>query len=140
VFLPFLSIFCGESCLLVSWCAGDRFDMAGSDEDHGRSRRPGAEDEGWSSTCRVLGGQAIKRSGDAMCVCAVYKETRSVGFLVWPQKQGRWFVSSLTSKSTGTGFPVWASKLAATVCQWFGLKTTGTGFLVWASKSAVMVW
>jgi hypothetical protein len=22
--------------------------MAGSDEDHGRSRRPGAEDQGWS--------------------------------------------------------------------------------------------
>jgi hypothetical protein len=34
--------------LLVSWCAGGRCDMAGSDEDCGRSRRPGAEDRGWS--------------------------------------------------------------------------------------------
>jgi hypothetical protein len=29
VVLP-LSILCGESRLLVSWCAGDRYDMAGS--------------------------------------------------------------------------------------------------------------
>jgi hypothetical protein len=41
--------------------------MAGSDEDHGGSRRPGAEDRGWSSTGRVLGGRMVKRSGDAMC-------------------------------------------------------------------------
>jgi hypothetical protein len=37
----------GESCLLVSWCAGDRCSMACSDEDRGRSRRPGVEDRGW---------------------------------------------------------------------------------------------
>jgi hypothetical protein len=41
--------------------------MAGSDKDHGRSRRPGAEDRGWSSTGRVLSGQVIGRSGDAVC-------------------------------------------------------------------------
>jgi hypothetical protein len=34
--------------LLVSWCAGGRCGMVDSDEDHGRSRRPGAEDQGWS--------------------------------------------------------------------------------------------
>jgi hypothetical protein len=32
---------CGESYLLVSWCAGDRCDIAGSDEDRDRSRRLG---------------------------------------------------------------------------------------------------
>jgi hypothetical protein len=37
---------CGESCLLVSWCVGDRCDMMGSDENRGRSKRPGAEDQG----------------------------------------------------------------------------------------------
>jgi hypothetical protein len=37
-----------ESRLLVSWCAGGRCDMTCSDEDRGRSRRPGAEDWGWS--------------------------------------------------------------------------------------------
>jgi hypothetical protein len=41
--------------------------MAGSDEDRGRSRRPGAEDRGWSSIGRVLGGRTIGRSGDAVC-------------------------------------------------------------------------
>jgi hypothetical protein len=38
----------GESRLLVSWCAGGRCGMADSDEDRGRSRRPGVEDWGWS--------------------------------------------------------------------------------------------
>jgi hypothetical protein len=65
VVLP-LSILCGESCLLISWCAGDKCDMAGSDEDHGRSRRLGVEDQGWSSTGQVVGGWTIKVSGDAM--------------------------------------------------------------------------
>jgi hypothetical protein len=34
----FILVSCGESCLLVSWCLGDRCDMADSDEDLGRSR------------------------------------------------------------------------------------------------------
>jgi hypothetical protein len=37
--LPLSFGLCGESRLLVSWCVGDRCDMAGSDEDHGRSRK-----------------------------------------------------------------------------------------------------
>jgi hypothetical protein len=53
--------------LLVSWCVGDRCDMAGSDMDHGRSRRPRADDQGWSSIGRVLGGRTIERSSDAVC-------------------------------------------------------------------------
>jgi hypothetical protein len=50
------------ACLVVCRC-----DMAGSDEDHGRNRRPGVEDRGWSSTGWVPGGWAIGRSSDAMC-------------------------------------------------------------------------
>jgi hypothetical protein len=53
--------------LLVSCCVGDRCDIAGNDEDLGRSRRSGAEDQGWSSTCRILGGRTIGRSGDVVC-------------------------------------------------------------------------
>jgi hypothetical protein len=53
--------------LLVSWCAGSRCDMVASDEDRGRSRSPGAENQGWSSIAWILGGQTIGRSGDAMC-------------------------------------------------------------------------
>jgi hypothetical protein len=44
----FIFVSFGESCLLVSWCPGGRCGMACSDEGHGRSRRPGAEDRGWS--------------------------------------------------------------------------------------------
>jgi hypothetical protein len=31
-------------------------------------------------------------------VCTMHEETRSACFLVWPQNQGRWFVSGLASK------------------------------------------
>jgi hypothetical protein len=34
-------------------------------------------------------------------ICTVHRETRSAEFLVWPQNQGRWFVSGLASKSLG---------------------------------------
>jgi hypothetical protein len=47
VVLPLLSFLVGESRLLVSWCAGGRCGMAGNNEDHGRSRRPSAEDYEW---------------------------------------------------------------------------------------------
>jgi hypothetical protein len=40
--------------------------MAGNNDDLGRSRRTGAQDQGSSSTCRVLGGRTIERSGDAV--------------------------------------------------------------------------
>jgi hypothetical protein len=40
---------------------------AGSDKDRDRSRRPGAEDRGWSSTGQVLDGRTIRRSDDAVC-------------------------------------------------------------------------
>jgi hypothetical protein len=44
--LLYYLVLCGESCLLVSWCAGGKCDMAGSDEDRGKSRRLGVEDRG----------------------------------------------------------------------------------------------
>jgi hypothetical protein len=56
----------GELHLLVSWCAGGRCGMACSDED-----RVGVGDlmqrTGDGHTGRVLGGQAVERSGGAMC-------------------------------------------------------------------------
>jgi hypothetical protein len=47
-YFSFIFVSVGESCLLVTWCAGGRCGMVCSDEDRGRSRRPGAEDQGWS--------------------------------------------------------------------------------------------
>jgi hypothetical protein len=93
-----------ESHLLVSWCAGGRCGMACNDEDHGRCRRPGAEDWGWShrSSTQWPGGRV------APCaVCIVHMETRSTGFLVEPQNQGRRFVSVLSSKPLGRFSLVW---------------------------------
>jgi hypothetical protein len=46
--------------------------MAGSDDDRGRSRRPGVEDQGWSDTGWILGGRIIGRSDDT--VCGLYHE------------------------------------------------------------------
>jgi hypothetical protein len=40
----FIFVLFGESCLLISCCAGGRCGMACSDEDRGRSNRPGTED------------------------------------------------------------------------------------------------
>jgi hypothetical protein len=57
----FYLCFVGESRLLVSWCAGGRCVMTCSDEDRGRSRRPGAEDQGWLhwSDTRWSGGREV---------------------------------------------------------------------------------
>jgi hypothetical protein len=44
----FIFVLFGESCLLVSCCAGGRCGMVSSDEKRGRSMRPSAEDWGWS--------------------------------------------------------------------------------------------
>jgi hypothetical protein len=114
-FYPITFVLCGELCLLVSWCAGDRCDMMGSDADHGRNRRPSAEDRGWSNTGRILSGWTIEKSGDA--VCGLHRaqgdeERRFLGL---------------------------ASKPWSTVCQWFGLKITRSGFSVWVSKPVAIV-
>jgi hypothetical protein len=122
----------GESCLLVSWCAGGRCNMAGSIEDHDKSRRPGTEDRGWSSTGRVLNGPTIERSGDA--VWGLHRargdeermffgwasKPRS-GFLVEPQNQGWWF-PGLGIKTGNSGLVICVAKSP----RWFlglGLKT-----------------
>jgi hypothetical protein len=47
VCFTFIFVSFGESCLLVSWCVGGRCSTVCSDEDHGRSWRPGAEDREW---------------------------------------------------------------------------------------------
>jgi hypothetical protein len=41
--------------------------MTDSDEDRGRSRRPGAEDRGWSGAGWVLSGRMVERSCDVVC-------------------------------------------------------------------------
>jgi hypothetical protein len=55
--------------------------MVGSDEDRGRSRTPGAHDQGWSSTGWVFNGRKIERSGDAMCGLHHAQGDKEHGFL-----------------------------------------------------------
>jgi hypothetical protein len=106
VCFTFIFVLFGESCLLVSWCAGSKCGMACSDKDHDRSRKPGAEDRD-DRTGRILDGRAIERSGGAVCGLHRAHGDESVGFLVEPQNQGRWFISGLASKPLGQFFPVW---------------------------------
>jgi hypothetical protein len=58
----FIFVSFGESHLLISWCAGGRGGMTCNDEDRGRSRRPDAEDQGWShrSGTRWPGGREFR--------------------------------------------------------------------------------
>jgi hypothetical protein len=66
--------------LLVSWCAGGRCGMVGSDEDYGRSRKPGAE-VGDGRIGRVLSGSTIRSSGDAVFVLHRARGDEEHGFL-----------------------------------------------------------
>jgi hypothetical protein len=99
----FIFVSFGESRLLVSCCAGGRCNIACSDEGRGRSRRPGAEDRGWShrSDTRWSGG-------------------REVGWHRMRSARGTWRlgarISWLSLKTKVVeGFPVLTSKPAALV-------------------------
>jgi hypothetical protein len=129
----------------------------GSDENLGRSRRPGAEDWGWSSTGRVLGGWMIGRLG--VIVCSLYhaQGDEEHGFLgsaskprstvspdlalkpaatvlvVWPQNHSLGF-PGLCLKTDSCGFCNLAHKITATV-SWFGPQNkVGGGLSVCTSK------
>jgi hypothetical protein len=67
--------------LLVSWCAGGRHGMTCNDEDHGRSKRPGAENWGWSHRSGTH-GRAIDRSGGAVCSLYHTSGDEKHGFLI----------------------------------------------------------
>jgi hypothetical protein len=137
--LPFISVSFGELCLLVSWCAGDRCDIACSDEDRGRSRRPDAEYREWSYS------SGTQWPGD--------REVR--WHCVWsaPYTWRRWMrVSWLSLKTKVNGLSlVWRQnhrdnflwfdlKTSGDGFLWFDLKTGGSSFPVRTSKLAAMVW
>jgi hypothetical protein len=99
VVLPLLSI-------VVSWCAGGRCGMVGNDENCGKSRRPSAEDRGWSSTGRILSDRVIERSGNLVCGlhCAQGDEERE--FLGLTSKPRSTVSLGLTLKLVVLGFSV----------------------------------
>jgi hypothetical protein len=113
--------------------------MTCSNEDHGRSRRPGAEDRGWSHKLdtrwpgdREVGWRSVRsapctwRRGARVSWLSIKTKVDGLS-VVWHQNHWDGFSS------------VWASKPMTTVCEWFGLKTTQTVFAGLASKPVVMV-
>jgi hypothetical protein len=111
--------------LLVSWCADGRCDMTCIDENRGRSRRPGAEDRGWSHRLgtRWSGDQEVLwrrvRSAPytwrrAVRVSWLSQKTKVAGLsVVWPQNYWDGFLRF--GFITGGGFFGLASKPVATV-------------------------
>jgi hypothetical protein len=70
----------------------------------------------------------------ALCaVCTVHVETRSTGFLVETQNQGRWFVSDLASKPM-VGFLIEHQNQGGGGFSGLGHKTGSNGLVIWASK------
>jgi hypothetical protein len=101
--------------------------MAGSDKDRGRSKRLGAEERGWSSTGRILGGHTIERSGDTVSGLHRAQGDEECKFLGLASKPRSTVSPGLTSKSVATVLLVWP-------------QNHSLGFLVWASKLAAAVW
>jgi hypothetical protein len=63
--------------------------MACNIEDRGRSRRPDAEDRGWSHRSGTQWPSDREVGWRRVAICTVHVEMRSAGFLVEPQNQGR---------------------------------------------------
>jgi hypothetical protein len=101
--------------------------MVGRDDDRGRSRTLDVEDQGWSSTGRVLGGRTIERSSEV-----VYDLHYAQG-----DEEREFF--GLASKPRSMVSPSLASKMVATVLVVWPQNHL-LGFLLWASKLAAAVW
>jgi hypothetical protein len=143
----FIFVSLGESCLLVSWCAGGKCGMTCSDEDRGRSRRPGAEDRErshrsgtWWPGGREVGWRHVRSAP------GTWRLGARVSWLSLKTK-----VNGLAPKSVATVSSGLASKSAVTIFSSLASKLVvsflvepqnqgGGGFLVWASKPTSLVW
>jgi hypothetical protein len=81
--------------------------MADSNEDRDRSRRLSAEDRGWSTTGRILGGWMIKRSGDTVCGLYHTQGNEERGFLGLASKPRSTVSLGLASKPVAMILVVW---------------------------------
>jgi hypothetical protein len=103
--------------------------MAGSDEDRGRSRKLNAEDRGWSSIGRVLGGRTIGRSGDIVCGLHHAQGDEERGFLGLASKPRLTVSPSLASKPVATVLVVWHQNHSLGF-PGLGLKTGSCGLVI----------
>jgi hypothetical protein len=90
----FILVSCGESCLLVSWCAGDKCGMTDSDKDLDSSRRSSAKDH---VPCAVYTVHMKTRAR----VSWLSLKTKVDSFLIWASKLQLWF-GDLSLKFTAT--------------------------------------
>jgi hypothetical protein len=108
--------------------------MADIDEDRGRSSRLGAEDQGWSTTGWVLGGQMIERSNDVVCCLHHAQGDEEHGFLGLASKLRSTVSPGLASKLLGTVLVVWHQNHTFGF-PGLGLKTGSCGLVIWPTKS-----
>jgi hypothetical protein len=109
--------------------------MTGSDEDRDRSKIHGAENRGWSTTGRVLGGRTIERSGDAMCGLLHTQGDEEREFLGLALKSRSMVSPSLASKSVATVLMVWPQNHLLGFFR-LGLKTDNCSLVIWSTKSS----
>jgi hypothetical protein len=124
--------------------------MACSDEDHDRSRRPDAEDRGWShrsgtrwSSDREVGWRCVRsapctwRRGAWVSWLSLKIKVDGLS-VVWPQNHFDGFLR-FDLKTGGDGLSDLTSKPVATIF-WLSLKIkVVVGFPIWVSKSVVTV-
>jgi hypothetical protein len=89
-----------------------------------------------TENCQAQVGYSVtgrSRGRVTLCaVCTVHKETRSMGFLVQPQNQGR-RSPGLTSKPVATVLVVWPQNHSLGFLG-LGLKTGSCGLVIWPIK------
>jgi hypothetical protein len=104
------------------------------DEDLGKSRRPGVEDWGWSSTGRVLGGWTIGRPDDVVCGLYRAQGDEGHGFRGSASKLRLMVSLGLASKPVATVLVVWPQTNSLEF-PGLGLKTDSCGLVIWSTKS-----
>jgi hypothetical protein len=96
--------------------------------------RLGAEDRGWSSTCRVLDGRMIERSGDTVCGLHRTQEDDERRFLGLASKPRSMVSLGLASKPVATVLLVCPQNHSLGF-PGLGLKTDSCGLVIWPTKS-----
>jgi hypothetical protein len=109
-----------------------------SDEDCCRSRRPNAEDHGWShrSGTRWPGDREVGWRCVWSAPCTWRREARVSWLNLKTKVDG---LSMVWPQNHREGFLWFGLKIGGDGFLQFGLKTGGSGFPVWASKPAVTV-
>jgi hypothetical protein len=112
--------------------------MACSDEDHGRSRRPGAEDRGWShrSGTRWPGDREVGWRRVLSTLCTLRRGERVSWLSLKTKVDGLWVV---WPQNHSDGFRRFGLKTGGIDFWQFGLKTCCDGFRWLASKLVATV-